>query len=102
MSMNQTDHCVDGTKRPLRPNTSPHHSAVEAKRQRPQDTPTTYDRTWTIDQGGVPQREKTAIRPGAIGTISPGPKTAYGRHPNSIVTSPDTEALHTPYASLMR
>ena len=29
---------------------------------------------------------------------SPGPKTAYGCHPNSIVTLHDTEAPHTPYA----
>ena len=51
---------------------------------------------------GVPQREKTTIRPGAIGTTSPRPKTAYGLHPNCVMTSPNTEAPHTPYASPMR
>ena len=57
-----TDHHVAGTERQLKPNTSPHHLAVEAEKQRLQDTPMTYDRTWTIepvrpdqyiDQGGM-------------------------------------------------
>ena len=46
----------------------------------------TYDRIWTIeqakpdqsmDQGGMPQREKTAIKLGAIGRTSPGLKTEH-------------------------
>ena len=89
--MNQTVHHVGKINRPPTPNTNPHHLAVEARRQRLQDTPTTYDRTWTIeqakpdqsmDQGGVPQREKTAIRPGGTSTTSPLLKTAYELHPN--------------------
>ena len=40
-----TDHLVAGTERQLKPNTSPHHLALEAERQRLQDTPTTYDKT---------------------------------------------------------
>ena len=111
LSKDLTDHHVVGTERQLKSNTSLHHLAVEAERHRQQDTPMTYDRTWTIepvrpdqstDQGGVPQREKTAIRPGATSTTSPGPKTAYGLHPNCIVMLPYTEAPHTPYASPMR
>ena len=109
--MNQTDHHVDETKRLLMPNTSPCHLAVEAKRQRLRAIPTTYVRTWTIelvrldqsmDQGGVPQREKMAIKLGVIGTTSPGLKTKHECHLNSIVTLPDTEAPHTPCALPMR
>ena len=111
MLMNHTGHHVNEIKWPPTPNTNPHHLAVEAEKQRPQDTPMTYDRTWTIepvrpdqstDHGGVPQHEKTAIRPGATSITSPGPKTAYGLHPNCVVMWPDTEAPHTPYASPMR
>ena len=100
-----TDQRVAGTERQRKPNTSPHHLAVGAEKQQLQDTPMTYDRTWTIepvrpdqsmDHGGVPQREKTAIRPGATSITSPGPKTAYGLHLNCVVTWPDTEAPHTP------
>ena len=40
-----TDHHVVRTERQLKPNTSPHHLAVEAEKQRLQDTPMTYDRT---------------------------------------------------------
>ena len=109
--MDLTDQHVAGTERQLKPNTSPHNLAVEAERQRLQDTCMTYDRTWTIepvrpdqsmDQGGVSQREKTAIRPGATSITTSKPKTAYGLHLNCVVTSPNTEAPHTPYASPMR
>ena len=109
---NLTDHCVAGTERQLKPNTSPHHLAVEVERQRLQDTRMTYDRTWTIgpviqdqsmDQRNMLQRErKTAIRPGATDITTQGPKTAYGLHPNCVVTWPDTKVPHTPYASSMR
>ena len=109
--MDLTDHHVAETEWQLKPNTSPHHLAVKAEKQQLRDTHMTYDRTWTIepvipdqsiDQGGVPQCEKTAIRPGTTSTTSPGPKTAYGLHPNYVVTLPDSEAPHTPYASPMR
>ena len=108
---NPTDHHVDGTDRLLMPNTSPRHPTVEARRQRPRAIPTTYARTWTIepvrqdqsmDRGDVLQRDRTTIWPGVIGTTSPGPKTAYGLHPNCVVTSPDTEEPHTLYASPMK
>ena len=111
MLINQTDHHVDGTNRPITSNTSLHHLALEAERQQLQDARTTCDRSWTIDpvipdqsmdQGGVHQCGKTAIRPGATSTTSPGPETAYGLHPNYVLTLPDTEAPHTPYASPMR
>ena len=48
------------------------------------------------------RREKMAIRPGVISTTSPGLKTAYGLHLNCVVTSPDIEEPHSPYASPMR
>ena len=109
--MDLTDHLVAGTERQLKPNTSPHHLALEAERKRLRDTRTTYDRTGTtepvipdqsMDQEGVHQREKTTIKPSATSTTSPRPKTAYGLHLNCVVMSPDTEGLHTPYASPMR
>ena len=109
--MNQTNHHVGKIKRLLMLNTSPYHIVVKAKRKRLRATLMTYTRTWTIelarpnqsmDQGGVPQRKMTTIKPGATGIILLGPKTEYGCHPNSVVTLPDTEAPHTPYASPMR
>ena len=54
-----------------------------------------------MHEGGH-QRKKTAIKPGAINTTSPGPKIAYGLHPNCSMTSPDTEEPHTLYASPMK
>ena len=106
-----TDHHVAGTERQLKPNTSPHHLAVKAEKQQLKDTHMTYDRTWRIgkvrpgqstDRGGVLRRERWDIKPGAINTTNPGLKTAYGLHLNCVVTWPDTEVPHTPYASLMR
>ena len=47
--MNQTSHHAGKIKRQPTPNTNPHHLAVEVEKQRLQDTPTTYDRTWTIE-----------------------------------------------------
>src|SRR5215216_3416283 len=102
---NLTDHHVDGIERLLTPNTSPRHPAVEAQRQRPRAIHTTCARTWTkepvrpdrsMGQGGVLQRETTAIKPGATSTTPPELQSEYGCHPNFSVTSPDTEALHTP------
>ena len=108
---NLTAHDMDETDQLRTPNTSPRHPAVKARRQQPRAIPMTYTRTWTIetarqdqsmDRGDVLQRERTTIRPGATGTTSPGPKTAFGLHPNCVVTSPNTEAPPAPYASPMR
>ena len=105
------DHHVARIERQLKPNTSPHHLAGEAEKQRLQDTPMTSNRTWKIepvrpyqsmDHGSVPQREKTTIKPGATSITMPRPKTAYGLHPNCVVTWPDNDAPHTPNASPMR
>ena len=105
---NLTDHHEVGIERQLKLNTSPHHLAIEAKRQRPQDTLTTYDKTWTIesvrpdqstDQGGMLQHARMAIRLGVTDTTSHGPKTTYGLGPNYAAMSPGTEAPHTSYAS---
>ena len=90
-----TVHHAAGTERQIKPDTRLHHPAVKAERQQLQDTLTTYDRTWIIepvrpdqymDQGGMPQREKTTIKPGATSTSSPGLKTAYRHHPNYVPT----------------
>lgn len=106
-----TDHHVAGTERQPKPNTSSRHLAVKEGGQRLQNTHMTYDMTWKIepvrpdqfmDQGGVSQREKMAVRPGVTSITSPGAKTAYVLHPNCVMTQPDTEAPHTPYASPTR
>src|SRR4051812_30739778 len=86
MLMNWTDHHVDGTKRLIMTNTSLHHLAVEAKRQRLRATRMTYVRTWTIeparpdqytDQGDVLQHETKAIKPGTTSIIKFGPRTEH-------------------------
>ena len=111
---------VDGPDRPLRgldrAATQAEHPPAPPRHKGRETTATgyTYD-LWqdldnragqTIyqykDQGGGPQREKMAIKPGATNTTSPGPKIAYGHHLNRIMTWPDTEAPHTPYASPTR
>ena len=106
-----TDHHTTGIERQLKPNTHLHHPAVKVERQQLQHTLTTNDMTWIMepvrpdqymDHGGRPEREKTAIKPSATSTTSPGLKAAYGLHPNYVVTLSDTEAPHTPYASKMR
>ena len=111
MLINQTDHHEDGTKRPIMPNTSPRHLAVEAKRHWLRATRTTYVRTWTIelarpdqsmDQGDVIQHEMTSIKPGAISITKFGLRTEHGCHPNSAVMLPDIEAPHAPCALPMR
>ena len=75
------DHHVAGTERQLKPNTSPHHLAIKAEKQQLGETPMTYDRTWKIepvrpdqamDHGGVPRREKKAIKPGTASITRPG------------------------------
>lgn len=85
------DHHVVGTDRQLKLNTSLHHPAVKAERQRLQDTLMTYDKTWTIepvrpdrymDQGAMLQHGKMAIRPSATSITFPGPITAAGLHQN--------------------
>ena len=102
--MGLTGHLMDGTEQQPKPNTNLRHLALEAEKQRPQDACTTCDRTWTtepvipdqfMDHEGVHQREKMAIKPGAINITSHGPKTAYGLQPNCVMMSPDAEEPHT-------
>ena len=109
--MSQTGHHMDEIKRPPMPNTNPHHLAVKPERQWLQDTPTTYDRTWTIeqaklersmDQGGVPHREKTAIKPGTTNITKPGVNPEHRCHPSSLAMLPGIEVPHTPCALPMR
>ena len=44
-----TDHHVAGTKRQLKPNTSPYHLCVKVETQQLTDTHITYGRTWKIE-----------------------------------------------------
>ena len=77
--MRLTDHHVAGTKRQLKPNTSPYYLTVKAEIKQLRDIHMTCGRTWT-----------------------PGSRTAYGLHPSYVATWPDIEAPCTPFASLTR
>ena len=109
--INRTDHHVDGTKRLIMPNTSPHPLAIEARRQQLRATSTTYVRTWQIeparldqstDQEDVLPHGMTAIKPGTTNLTKSGVSTEHRCHPNSVAMSPGTEAPHTPCALSMR
>ena len=110
-SMDPTDHHVAGTKRQLKPNTSPYYLAVKAVTQQLGDTHMTCGMTWKIkqvrpdrsmDHGGVPLCATMATRLDVTNITTPGPKTADELHPSYVTTWPDIEAPHTPYASLMK
>jgi hypothetical protein len=109
--MRLTDHHVAGTKRQLKPNTSPYSLAAKAETQQPGAIHMTCGRTWTIEQvspdqftdrGGMPRRAMTAIKPDMTHITAPVPKTADELNPNYVATWPDIEAPHTPSASLMK
>jgi hypothetical protein len=106
--MRLTDHHVAGTKRQLKPNTSPYSLTAKAETQQPGVMDMTCGRTWTIEQvspdqftdrGGMPWRVTTDIKPDITAL---GPKTADELNPNYVATWPDIEAPHTPFASLMK
>ena len=93
MLISQTDHHVDGTKRPIRPNTSPHHLAVEVRRLRRRTTPMTYIRTWPIkpvrpdrsmDPEDVLQYGMATTKPGAINIIKFEASTKHRCHLNYV------------------
>ena len=109
--MRLTDHHVAGTKRQLKPNTSPHYLAVKTETQQLGDTHMTCGMTWkteqvrpdrSMDRGGVPRCATMAIRPDVTNITTPGPKTADELHPSYVATWPDIEVPHTPSASLMK
>lgn len=67
--------------------------------------------TWKTEQvrqdrstnhGGVPLRAMTATWPNMTNIITTEPMTADELHPSYVTTWPDTEAPHTPSASLMK
>ena len=106
-----TDHRVAGTRRHLEPNTSPHYLAEETEIQQLGYTHMTCDMTWKMEQvrqdrstdhGGVPLRTMIATWPDVKNIITTEPMTADKLHPSYVTTWPDTEAPHTPSASLMK
>ena len=110
-AMRLTDHHVVGTKRQLKPNTSPPHLTVKAETKQLGDIHMTCYKTWTVEQartdrsmdhGDVPQHAITAIQPDAAIILTPGPRTAHRLHPSYVVTSPDIKASHTHFASLTK
>ena len=92
--INQTDHNVDRIKRHIKPHTSPHPLAEEARRQRHRTTLMTYVRTWTIklarpdrstDLEDVLRHEMMATKPGTMNTIKFALSTVHRCHLNSVV-----------------
>ena len=90
-AMRLTDHHVVGIKRQLKPNTSPPHLTVKAEIKQLGDIPTTFSRTWTIEQDipdqstdheDVPRHVTTAIYSDVTSLVTPEPKTADGLHPS--------------------
>ena len=109
--MRLTDHHVAGTKRQVKPNTSPYYLTVKAEIKQLEDIHMTCGRTWTVEQvrtdrfmdhGDVPRCATTAIRLNVTIITTPRPKIADEIHPSYVVTWPDIEAPHTPFASLMK
>ena len=109
--MRLTNHHVAGTKRQLKPNTSPHYLAVKTDIQQLGDAHMTYGMTWrteqvrpdrSTDHGDVPGCTTTATLPDITNTTLFGPNTGRQLHPSCVATWPDTEAPHTPSASVMK
>ena len=110
-TMRLTDRHVAGTKRQHKPNTSPHYLTIKTETQQLGDTHMTYGMTWKIEQvrpdqsmdrGGVLRCAMMAIQPDVTNITMPELKTADELHPSYIVTWPDIEVPHTPFASLMK
>ena len=109
--MRLTDHHVAGTKRQLKPNTSPHYLVVKTETQQPRDTHMTCGMTWkteqvrpdrSMDRGGVPGCAMMAICLDMTNITTPGPKTADDIHLVYAATWIDIEVPHTPFAALMK
>ena len=110
-AMRLTDHHVVGTKRQLKPNTSPPHLTVKAEIKQLGDIHMTCGRTWTVEQfrtdrstdhEDVPRHAATTIYSDMTSLVTPGPKTADGLHRSYVAMWPDIEAPHTLFASLTK
>ena len=111
VTMRLTDHHVAGTKRHLEPNTSPHYLAEQTEIQHLGDIHMTCEMTWKTEQvrqdrptdhGGVPLRAMIAIRLNVTNITTSGPKTADELYLSYVMTWPNIEAPHTPFASLTK
>ena len=110
-AMRLTDHHVVGTKRQLKPNTSPPYLTVKAEIKQLGVIHMTFGRTWTVEQDipyqstdheDVPRHATTATYSDVTNLVTPGPKTADGLHWSYVVMQPDIGAPHTLFASLTK
>ena len=109
--MRLTDHHTIGTKRQLKPNTSPPHLTVKAETKQFGVIHTTFGRTWIVEQDipnrftdreDVPRHTMMATYSDVTNLVTPGPTTADGLHRSYVTMRPDIEAPHTLFASLMK
>ena len=109
--MRLTDHHVVGTKRQLKPNTSPPHLTIKAEIKQPGVIHMTFDKTWTVEQDipdrstdreDVPRHVTTATYSDVTNLVTSGPKTVDGLHRSYVAMWPDIEAPHTHFASLTK
>ena len=93
--MRLIDHHVAGTKRQLKPNTSPYHLTVKLETQQLGDIHMTYGRTWKIgqvrpdrsmDRGGAPKHMTMTVIPDTLTANPAGPNTTSQTQPDCIVT----------------
>ena len=99
---------VVGTKRQLKPNTSPAHLAVKAEIKQLGVIHMTFGRTWTVEQD-IPDRSTdredvsrhvtTATYSDVTSLVTPRPKTADGLHRSYVAMWSSIEALHTLFVS---
>ena len=109
-TIRQNGHHMDGIKRHIKPNTSPHPLAEEARQQR-WATHMPCTRTWPIkpirpdrsmDPEAVPRHEITAMKSDLMNTTIFGISTDLRCHPISAVMSHGRGVPHTPCALPMR
>ena len=106
--MRMTDHHAVGTKRQLKPNTSPPHLTVKVEIKQLGVIHMTFGRTWTVEQDipdrstdreDVPRHAATTIYLDVTSLVTSGPKIADGLHWSYVAMWPDIEAPHTLFAS---
>ena len=109
--MRLTDHHMAGTKRQLKPNTSPYYLAVKVEMQQLGDIHMTYGKTWTVEQvrpdrstdcEDVHRHTTTATYSDVTNLATPGPKITNGLHRRYVAVWPNIEAPHTLFASLTK
>ena len=107
-TMRQVDNNLVRIKRQLKPNTKPPHLTVKARIKQLRVVHTTFDMTWTVEQGtqdrsmnreDVPRHATTATYSDVTSIATPGPKTTNGLHQRYIAVWPNIEAPHTLFAS---